>query len=517
MPDRETLRRSRPEALRAVAHPVMAVGFPFLFLQGLDGLMRLGIVPGYAAGPFGTLAVVLLAGVSRTLVSNILGRERISGFLPVARELLVTLIACGVILLLLTGKPFRGVFDPGDPAIVWPLVLCATQWLLTWLVQSGLRDRELFLRLISGKTGHGLAAALHDAGGEAGQAHEAFQRLRITAITFEVFTIVPWIIFEAVRALGGYPGGSFFLTARIIVSCASGVLFLVVLHGYVNEHADIGAGVLPADAPAGLFGAPVFAVAALFFAAFLLAGGKALVPLSALAGLFAWLNRVLTLPLPPAEAQAQQPSDSLASGMSAAGGMDLPSVEPSPLLEEILRIAGIVLAVAAAAGLAWFVVRPLFRRGLLASARRFHPLRATARAIGGLLRALRALPGGIARWLRSPGRSIASIPRAILETIREAGAGAGSAARAREKAARLFRGRAVKEFLRLARWGERNGVALSRAEAPLEYAARLARRAPTRESAIREVAVMFERLVYSAEPEPGGERLLARMINGIVR
>jgi hypothetical protein len=509
------MREGRMESLRSYAHPALAVAAPFLFLQGLDAIMRLGIVPGYGAGPFGSLVVVLLAGASRAVVSNILGRERIAGFIPAARELVVTLAACALVLLLLTGRPFRGDFDPRVPAIAWPLVLCAAQWLLTRFVQEELRARELFLRLVAGKTGHGLASALHDAGGEAGQAHESFMNLRSAAVIFQVFTLLPWIIYEMVRSIDGAPGGGVALTVRVMTSCVAGVLFLGVLHAFVDEHANIGAGVQPADAPgSGRFGAPVAGIAAIFLAAAALGGGRSLVPLSVLLKLLSWLNQLFVMPEGSLLARAQSADQPQQDNTGDLREMLQNSGEPSALLAEILRIAGIVMAVAAAAGFAYFIIRPLLRRGLISSARRFHPLRAAARAVIRLLRALAGLPGALARWLRSPGRSIASIPRAILEALREAGAGA---ARAREKAARISRSRAVREFLRLSRWGEKNGIVLSKAEAPLEYAARLVRRVPAREAAIREAAVLFERLVYAAEPEPGGERALARLVNGIVR
>ena len=520
------MAEDRNATLRSYIHPALAVCVPLLFLQALDAILRRGIVPetaagpaaGTAAGPAGTLVVVLLVGISRTISANVLGRERVTGAVPLLRELVVTLAACLVLLLLLTGLPFRGDISPLQPAVAWPLVLCMAQWLLTWFVQDALRARELFLRLVAGKTGHALASAAHDAGGEAGQAHEGLTKLRRFAIVLQLFALLPWIIFQAVIAISGLPSPAFAVTARVMLNVVGGVLFMAVLRGFAEEQICLGAGISREAALATRrFGAPVAGILAIFLAAVVLAGGRSLVPLSVLGRLFDWLNSLNKGGNPPIVVQDQPfelPQPDLAAG---AGGEGLPTIQTSPLLAEILRIAGIVIAVAAAAGFIWFVVRPLFRKGLFASARRFHPLRAAARAVTGLLRFLAGLPAGVARWLRTPGKGFASIPRAILDGLREAAASNAGAARTREKAARASRSRAVREFRRLSRWGERSGVSLSPAEGPMEYARRLLQRVPAREAAIREAALVFERLVYSPDPEPKGERILAQLVDGIIR
>ncbi len=510
------MAEERGAAPRSHVHAALAVGLPFAFLQALDAVLRGGIFPGTSAGPAGTLVVVLLAGVSRTTAAGILGRERISGALPLLRELVVTLASCLVLLDLLTGRPFRGDFYPLQIDMAWPMVLCTAQWLLTLPVRDALHAREIFLGLVVGKSGHALVSAAHDAGGEAGLAHQAFVRLHSVAIVLQCFALLPWIIYQVVLSLTGAPGPGFGITVRVMVNAVAGVMFMTILRGFEDEHASLGAGIARESAPAQRFGAPLTGVAALFLAAAALAGIRSLVPLSVLARLFEWIDSLGRNVSPPNPAQVR-PQKSPPTDMGTGGDTALPQVQTSPVLEEILRIAGIVIAVAAAAGFLFFVLRPLFRRGLLASARRFHPLRAAARSALGLLLLLAGIPSRLARWLRTPGKGFASIPRAILDGLREAAAPAGGAARVKEKLVRVARGKAVREFRRLARWGERGGVVLADAEAPMEYADRLLRRVPAKEAAIREAARLFENLVYSPVPAPKGERSLAQLVDGIVR
>jgi len=77
-------------------------------------------------------------------------------------------------------------------------------------------------------------------------------------------------------------------------------------------------------------------------------------------------------------------------------------------------------------------------------------------------------------------------------------------------------GRAVREFLRLARWGERMGVAYRGSQGPLEYARALEARAPAKAPALEAAARLFEELVYAQGAGGRGERELGRAIDGIV-
>ncbi len=510
------MAEDRVTFLRTVLHPALAVGVPFAFLQALDAVLRKGIVPGTAAGPIGTLAVVLLAGVSQVISSNILGRERITGALARVREIIVTMAGCLVLVMLLTGRPFHG--DLGLlPDIAWPLVLCASQWLLTFSIQNMLRSRELFLRLVEGRTGNALVSAAHDASDEAGQAQAAFTRLRSSALLLQLFALVPWIIYQVVLSWSAASPPAPAVTVRMLINVVTGISFIAVLHGFADEHVVLASGISHGDAAASRrFSGPLVGIGVLFLAALALAGGRALLPLSLLAALAAWLSS-LNKGVPstgPAPSSLPQLPDASAAGPK---GMELPPVQPSPLLEEIMRIIGIVLLAAAIVAFVIFVVRPLLRRNLLTSMRRFHPLRATIKAAAATLRFLAGLPGRFLRWARTPGQSLASITRAVIAGLRDSAGSAVREERARQALARVARSRAVREFRRLSRWGERSGVGLHDADGPMEYALRLLREVPAKEDAIREAARVFESLVFSRTPDPGDERVLVRLVNGIVR
>lgn len=335
------------------------------------------------------------------------------------------------------------------------------------------------------------------------------------AVILQAFTIGPYILLLSVLTMLGAPGPAFAVTLRVFLNALVGMMFIVVVRGFLDEQICRAAGASREDAPASRrFGGPLAGVAALFLAAVGIAGGAALLPLSLIARLIEWINSLYVgilghmLIRRPAEIVPPPVSfPELAEGQ-------FPDAQISPLFAEIFRIAGIAIVCAAAAGFAWFIVRPLLRRRLLTSARRFHPIRATAAWLRRALELLSGIPFRIVRWLRSPGKGLAAIPRAILAGFRDStAAGVGPTDRAR----RVSQARAVREFLRLARWGARGGVLFAGAEGPMEYALRLVPRAPEKADALREAARVFEGLAYSSDPDPRGVRALAHVVDGIVR
>jgi hypothetical protein len=187
-----------------------------------------------------------------------------------------------------------------------------------------------------------------------------------------------------------------------------------------------------------------------------------------------------------------------------------------PLLKIILESIGITILLAAAVIVLFVILRPLFSRETMRGARKLHPLKVLKARFTGLLRSLASIPRRLAQWLHSPGKRFASVPRAVRAVLRQTEQGARREARARERAGRAVRNRAVREFLRLARWGEKKGIAYRVTEGPMEYARMLEARVPEKAPALETAALLFEELVYSDEPEHG-QRELAPMVNGIVK
>jgi hypothetical protein len=515
-------------ARSSLLHPAIAIFMPFFLLQGLDALVRVGIFgPVFPAPPPGFLAVVLLVGLSRTVVSNILRRERAGGLAARFREAVLAFAAALAILTLLSGRPLRGQWNPLQPDVIWPMLLVVIQWLMTLQAHEALRAREMFLVVVEGKTGHALAAAAHGASGQAGESVQEVERLKRTAVVGMVVTVLPYLVYSGIAAhfAVAVPVAA---SARVLLEALAGIVTMVVANGFIDEQLCAARGIPRAVSAGSLrYAAPLAGVGMLLLCSLALSGRASLLPMSLLARLLAFLQRFRLrfafTALPPEAPPAQGPTGGMEEMLRELGAR-----APSPIVQEIVRILGIVAAVALAGAFAYFIVRPLLSRGALQAARRLHPLRLLARRAAAFRAFLLRLPQALSQWLRGPGRGLRDIPRSILATLRESARKAGreSARSARrddraQRAAlariRAARSRAVREFLRLARWGEKRGVAFTGAEGPREYAGRLAGGAPDVATSLIRAAELFEEIVYSPAPRARGERDLARIVGGIVQ
>jgi hypothetical protein len=516
MPEPST-RAFRGAISAGAAEPALAVLAPFLFVQAFDAVVRLGILAeALPAAPPASLLVALLVAVGQTAVGGWLRRERVVGLLPRLRELVLLTAAAWLLLLVLSGRPFRGDFSPLQPCLAWPLVLCVAQWVLTTHVRASLEPRRLFFSLVAGRTGHDLVAAARDAGGEAGESSQRLRGLSRFTAGLEAAAVLPYLGLAGVAAATGGPGPSAWVTVRVLAFAAAGVVFNAALKALEAEQELCLAGIAPDHGKAlrGLAG-PCAGILGLFGAGLLLAGRAPLLPLSLIQRFLDWLSSLF--PSAPAQAPAAAPrQEAPAAGMEdlqrMMGG---PGAAESPLLRDILRIAGIVLAVAAAGAFVWFIVRPLFSAETRRSLLKVHPVRTAARKLARFLRLLARLPGALAAWARAPRGGLSAMPRAILEAIREAAD--GRPARGRDGTRAAARGRAVRELRRLARWGGRAGVAFADTEGPMEYVRRLAASAPAKAAALDQAGLLIEELVYAPAPAAGAERMLSRAVDGIVR
>ncbi len=520
MESRASMRESRLSMLRSSLHPLVSVLLPFSFVQALDALVRGGILPGtIPAPPPAFLLVVLVTGVSRTVVSNALGTRRVTGFFPRIREALLTFVCVAALLLLLGGGPFRGDWNPLGPALVWPLVLCGLQWLLTLRIQDALRPRELFLSLLGGATGHALVRAARDASGEATESQQALRRLRGTTLMLEAFILVPFVLLMAARVVVSAPALSAWDTVRIFIHVICGCAAIVLFGLFSYDQLESGAGV---DHGPGRdlrrIGGSLAGIGVILIASLFLSAPPAVGSLAALGRFFLWLLSLLPVPrsLPAASpGNGEQPEIPRGPLLPPTG---LSRLTESDLLVRIFHVARIGIAIAAGIALLYFVIRPLLLRDTRASAGQMHPLKTLLRCLSSLGRFLLQLPHAISQWMRASGRGLASVPRAIVGSLRAPAAGAkarpGTAgSRARHRAAQ----RAVRDYQRLARWGRKAGVAFTAAEGPAEYARRLERAIPSKGSVLREAALLFEQLIYAEAPAAHAEQAFSRMVDGIVK
>jgi uncharacterized membrane protein len=223
------------ESLHSLWHPLLAILIPFSLLQAFDALIRQGVLAGIMqTPPIGFLAVVAAVGVSSAVTTNIFHRQRITGVLPRVREGLIFLIACFILLMLLSGLPFKGDFDPRHTEVAWPLALCVAQWIFTNYTHSLLRRREYYLRSIVGKSGRELFLASRALSEEARSAVEGIAKLKNALAGFTIIAVGIFFVLTVTLAAGGKaasPG----VVLRVCVTVLCWMVFLSVLNGYLRE------------------------------------------------------------------------------------------------------------------------------------------------------------------------------------------------------------------------------------------------------------------------------------------
>jgi hypothetical protein len=503
------------EAMRSLVHPVVAVLTPFAFLCAIDGLVcgaLLGaVVPRPAAG---FRLVVLLAGAAEAVSANFLQRERLGGFGARMREMVLVLAGSGVLLWLLSGRPFRGEFSPVAFEVLWPMVLAGVQWLLTLYVHATLRERELFLSLVERKEAPALKLAAREASGEAGGSAEGLAKLRSMVVIFEAIVLVFLVLAYVAR---GGAGGWWVPVA--VGHEAVGVFTISLLAAFTHEQELLAAGI-PVETRrlGGRAASSAAGLGILFTAAIALAGARPVLPLSILAAILDAISRFFTLDrgtVRPPEARSRAAGD--ADGGMRAMLEALAERETPAWIAVAVKALGWVLAAGAAAAALYFLLRPLLARDTRSTLRALRPLAALRRALRRLATAASGLPRAFAAWLRAGGREAVRVLQAATAAGSESKTGASGGVGKGRRGAGPRITQSVREFVRIVRWGERRGVRFDKAEGPGEYASRLAVAVPARGPDLAAAAAAFERVAYAGTAAPSAERELSTLVRAIVR
>ena len=483
---------------------LLAVIVPELFL--LSGLLipaRM-VVPMHAAVT-AVLPVLLLAvGSVGYAVDRFLTRERIPGFIAKLREGI--LVLAGSILLVwgllrLSASDGRMTFlDAASTFDFWTvLILVSSQWLFTSAVYRSFRIRSAFLAAITRQGEEHLAEAYRDFADEAGDAAAALRRLRRMVAFFAVWNILLALIVEWILRVRLGWGEELFLALTLLLY----LIVLKLLRDRAFEQSLLADGILLHDAERLIADAgAIILMAVSLVASILFALLPPALPESLIGALLAWIGglfrgspHAMAAPPPPPQLQPNfAPPEAL-----RRLGTAMPS-HPSQFLADLLRVLGWCLLGALIAAVIWLLVAPLFRA-------RPPKGRLLSRLAQSLSRAVRGGLAGLAAWIRGivsamhsvgdvrwgEGRMRAIVERASSERSGRTGhqgLGAGSTHRF------------LRAFLKVIRWGERRGVAWSPSDGPLEYVRMVGSRTPESLPLLVDVALLYERQLYSPRPLP---------------
>ena len=492
--------------LQQRVHPLIAIAVPFGFLTTVHHVLRVSIIARLeSATPPGLTFLILAAGVVEVYATYSGARTRNTGAGTRVRQLLLLLLGAYVIMMITTGRVFRGEINPARFDVAYPLVLVLTQWLLSLKVHNALRDREAFLHIQRGLSGEALVRSVRESHDEATTAEQSLTGVKRMVIGFQVVNLLLMAAYLAVAS----PPRPVDL-AVLFAHAGLGVLVIGALNGARQDQYLLGEGfILPLRLRRGRVVAGLAVIAAAAIIGVALAGRRSLLPMELIGDFFAWLNELLSGPDGRTRVvRAHAGERALGPEPPTGPTGDLSGLiggEVSPIPGIIARVIGVGLAFAAGIGLVLFLVRPL-STGEWNLRTAFESLRAAVRRLGGRL--VEAGPAMLRTAALFLARRRAAV-RNVAEEIRDRQAGRRRqrdrqrvlAAAGGDRQTRRSAGSAIRAYLRIVRWGERGGVRFRSTLGPREYLQALARVDPNRADSLMEIGDRFERLVYSGRPQ----------------
>lgn len=517
------MNEKRLKFYQSTLHPMLSVFIPYLFLYTFHHAFRAAmigwIIPSIpddvdlvlAAPTVPTLFFVVLLGVGigEAISANFLSKERVTAALPRLREMLVFIIGGLVFILLLRGDFSRQGLNPLQFDIIYPLIFVFLQWLLSFVIHRGLKERELFLSLLVNKNGVELKNMLREFSAEAGDSEKAITRVKRILLFFQV--IVVMLLFSLLAF------GSAIRLIYVVLSMTHvglGILFIVLLNHFLEEQAYLGDGLQITPNLNKRWFVAFFVVLAFGVGLTLIVvGNDSLLPASYIGSLFRsideWFANRAKDVVPKYKPQSSEGTSMMGDLQAARGRLsqDLQfGEERSQVLADILRIVAYSLLGLLGVGLIVFIVRPLFSKESREGMKNLHPIVFLKTKLALFFQFLASATTAFVKWLRSPKKGVRRFTRALAERLRESPVFSREARMARrrelERSALRKHGRVIKAYVRVIRWGEDRGVKFRKSLGPANYVDLIGKAVPASHGALSVVGDIFEEIIYSSHTVP---------------
>jgi hypothetical protein len=210
---------------RSTVHPLLALSIPSFFLLCCDSIAR-AVLPSLTFPPQLFFLVLLLVGAEEAVMANVLFTER-AGILARLRELLSVLIVVWLGLAVLRGVQTH-VMTLVHADFIYPLGLTLVQWMCVWILHKCLREREILLSAIAGKTGEELLHDLRDASLQAEVAARSLRAVKLVEAVFQALIFIMFLLAAAFQAP---------LPWQALMLGASHALFGFLVTGVMNMYA----------------------------------------------------------------------------------------------------------------------------------------------------------------------------------------------------------------------------------------------------------------------------------------
>ena len=508
---------------KSTLHPMLAVFIPYLFFftfhYAFRAAMVTWIIPSIPDDvimvinppevPPGFFIILLAVGIIQAVITNFMTKERVNALIPRIRELLLFLLGSTIFIVLLRGDYSLKGLNPFKVAVLYPVAMVLLQWILSFVIHRGLKEREVFLSLLLGKDGSELKNMMRDFSAEAGESEKAIARVKRMLLFFQVIVIVNLFL---LLALGTGVRPIFVVLSFVYVGM--GVSFVIILNHFLEEQEFFGDGLQISDKLQTRKIVASFLVLALAVVLVLIVvGNESLLPASYignfLGGLDEWFASMASDETPRYKPQPPGENPILSGIQQARGRLNQElkaSEERSKVLAEILKIVALVAVGFIGIGIIVFIIRPLFSKENRERWKESHPLLFLKGKLIQILRFLSKTYQAFVKWLKSPKKGMRRFTRGIVARLRESTVFSREARLARrrelERSALRRHGREIKAFVRVIRWGESYGVQFRKSLGPVAYASMVGKAVPESSKPLGTVADIFEEIVYSGHAIP---------------
>jgi hypothetical protein len=395
---------------------------------------------------------------------------------------------------MLHGDLFTGDARIGRVRIWLPVVVMAIQWNLSYFIHQRLRTREIFYRFFRGKRRHEIKDTYQSFAHESSESLQGVRSIRklviaLQTITFVIYAVLGWGFRSPLTAADRLMVLIFYAFSFIALAALNGMheVQFILMDGYVvprRQRRFRLAVVL-------LFFVVIAAIAAP------LTGREPLLPSSYLAAVFEWLQGLGSRADRPERVESPELRLTRPDSRMPDVGRALGEIEGGVDLSWLTKIIGWALLGALVLGAAVFLFSPFLR----VSGGKLRPRERIAALFAAIGKGLERVRIAIRDFVEARrGRRKVRLWKRASARVRGV---RGSVTGAAEQAARMRRrerrahNRTLKTFMRFAKWGERQGVSFRTTRGPLEYACDVGAAAPESAAACREIAAMFEEVMYS--------------------
>jgi hypothetical protein len=492
-----------------VQHALIAIAVPFTTVAAMATHLYPALLDRFFAPPPDLyLLVLLMVAIGQAVSANALMKERIVGFAPRIRELVLFLIGSYAVLVLLDGAVFRGELQPLSAVYIYPLVLASVLWLLCYVLHRALKRRELYLSLVESKEGAELVNAVREMSEESGETDSAIRLMRRLTLVLLVFHLV-----MLTGMLISVPEPPALSAGLAVAQVATAFLTLVTANRYTEMHYLLGSGVVPDRRYRRRRNAGVLLVAMIALGvAIPVSRDKPAFSPDRIGDMLVQLNEMMNRRTLDREAPQAVVFDSESNdgfGPSYRPETESEQVERSDFVARIARVVAIAVAVTLAGWFLYFLVRPLVttrRRRAGAGASTY-----LARVVALGRRFLEGIRALLA-WFREQPQAVARTTRTVTEKVQRAIAERqerrSEQQRRRRREKQIAADPYVRAVVRVARWAASRGIRYERGQGVRTFLNRVTERFPDLSEYLETVSRVVERAVYSSHEIAEAEREL---------